>query len=79
MEAAHGFFEGRRSLGISVTSGGQGAFAEYANVPPMIGTLISSKMANLHELDTVYGTQDAYDLLEIVTIDAHNRAKATKE
>jgi hypothetical protein len=38
----------------------------------VIATLISSRMATLTELDTVYGVKDAYDLLEIVAIDAHN-------
>jgi hypothetical protein len=32
----------------------------------------------LIELDTVYGVQDLYDLLEILLIDSHNRAAAMK-
>lgn len=39
----------------------------------MIGTLISSRMATLFELDTVYSVHDAYDMLEVVIIDAYNR------
>jgi 4-diphosphocytidyl-2C-methyl-D-erythritol kinase len=35
--------------------------------------VVSSKLATLHELDTVYSTQDLYDLLEIVIVDARNR------
>lgn len=38
----------------------------------LIGTLVSSKIATLHELQTVYGSLDAHNLLEIVMIDAHN-------
>jgi hypothetical protein len=29
-------------------------------------------MATLHELQTVYGSQDLYDLIEIVVINSHN-------
>lgn len=40
----------------------------------MLAILISRRMATLHELDTVYGVRDAYRLLEIATVDAHNEA-----
>jgi len=30
-------------------------------------------MASLQELDTVYSVEDAYDLLEVAKVDAHNR------
>ena len=30
-------------------------------------------MATLHELDTVYGTQDLFDMVEIISVDTHNR------
>jgi hypothetical protein len=30
----------------------------------------------LHELQTVYGLEDAYDLLEIVQVDRYNEALA---
>jgi len=49
---------------------------EYLNVPPVIGCLVSSKMATLSELQTVYGVQDAYNLLEILCVDAHNEMAA---
>lgn len=39
----------------------------------MIGALVSAKIATLTELQTVYGLEDAYDLLEVLTVDAHNR------
>ena len=35
--------------------------------------MVSSRMATLNELNTIYGVSDLYDLLEIVMIDAHNR------
>jgi hypothetical protein len=42
-------------------------------VPRLIATLISSKLATLYELDTVYGVEDAYVLLEILAVDNHNQ------
>jgi len=48
--------------------------AEYVNVPRTLGAVISAGRATLHELDTVYGCADLWDLLEIVSIDNHNQA-----
>lgn len=45
---------------------------EYANIAPGIGAVVSRGLATLHELDTVYGTEDLYDLVEILAIDTHN-------
>lgn len=45
----------------------------------MIGTVISAGRATLHELDTVYGVEDLYDLLEIAVIDAHNQRELMKK
>jgi hypothetical protein len=44
----------------------------------VIATLISAEMATLHELDTVYGVEDAYDLLEILSIDGENKRRLNK-
>ena len=41
----------------------------------MIGSVISAGKATLHELSTVYGVEDCYDLLEIAVIDAKNAKK----
>lgn len=49
------------------------------NIPPVIATLVSRRMATLHELDTVYGVKDAYDMLEIAMIDDHNKALVNQE
>jgi hypothetical protein len=38
----------------------------------MIGRLISQRLATLHELQTVYGAEDAYNLMEIMAVDIHN-------
>ena len=45
---------------------------DYLNVPKSIATVVSSRHASLHELDTVYGLQDLWELLEIITVDSHN-------
>ena len=33
----------------------------------------------MHELDTVYGLEDVYDLLEIIGVDAHNRRRYAEQ
>ena len=43
------------------------------NISPLIGVIVSSRIATLHELSTVYGLEDAYDLIEILTIEAENQ------
>jgi hypothetical protein len=47
------------------------------NVPRVIGAVISSRLATKVELDTVLGSEDVYDLLEIVSVDAHNKNVAS--
>lgn len=32
----------------------------------------------MHELDTVYSIEDAYDMLEVLRVDAHNRRVMNK-
>lgn len=44
----------------------------YANVPNAIGTVVSRRLATLHELDTVYGAEDLYDMLELLAVDSFN-------
>lgn len=75
MEAPYGFFEGRRPLDLTRRPGDgrRKTYAEYKNVPAVIGALISSRIASLHELSTVYGLKDAYDMLEVITVDDYNR------
>lgn len=74
MVHAHGFFAGRRipDYGLDTFASDAGLIG-YANVPPLIGMVVSSKLATLHELQTVYGIVDVYNLAEIVIVDAHNR------
>lgn len=42
-------------------------------MPPICGAIISLRLATRHELETIYGLEDAYDFLEIAIVDAHNR------
>lgn len=78
MEIACGFFADRHPLSLKQHSGSGAAFVEYANVSPVIGVLVSSRIATLHELKTVYGVRDAYDLLEVVTVDNYNNREAQR-
>jgi len=38
-----------------------------------VATVVSSGLATLHELDTVYGTEDLWDLLEINAVNSYNK------
>lgn len=69
---AFGFFRGRRDIDYGVNAGRTDGLLKYANVPPVIGTIVSAGKATLHELQTVYGVEDVYDMLEVVTVDLHN-------
>ena len=53
---------------------GTSRYLEYVNLSPLIGTLVSSRLATLHELQTVYGTEDAYNLLEVICVDRYNQS-----
>ena len=60
--------------------GGAGkSFAEYVNVGKAVGAVISARLATLHELQTIYGTEDLYDMVEIVMVDSHNRSLITEK
>lgn len=81
MGNADGFSGGRKAIDIhklDIASGPRvTTLIDYPNVPRLVGILISNGKATLHELDTVYGWEDAYDLLEIIIVDAHNRKLLT--
>lgn len=72
MEAAYGFFARRKPTGLNPPPQDFG-LAEYVNISPIIGILVSTRLATLHELSTVYGLEDAYLLLEIHSVDSHNQ------
>lgn len=40
--------------------------------------MISANRATLHELDTIYGSEDLYMLLEIIAVDRANARIAAK-
>ena len=53
-------------------------WAEYVNLDPSLGIVISAKLATLHELKTIYNLEDLYNLLEVCAVDRHNaRVAAT--
>lgn len=74
-QTAYGFFDSRRPLKLKGLAGGNAniRFADYQNIPPVIATLVSKKMASLIDLQTIYGVKDAYDLLEIYAVDSFNQ------
>jgi hypothetical protein len=48
-------------------------------VPGIVAVLLESKLATLHELDTVYGTEDMWDLLEVCTVHNYNERVSREE
>jgi hypothetical protein len=48
---------------------------DYLNVPPSIGFVVTSGLATLAELQTIYGLEDLWDLIEIHAVNSHNAAK----
>lgn len=71
----HGPFFGRRALSLDSLPAGAVGLISYANVPRSIGTVVSHRLATLHELQTVYGMSDVLDFLEIIAIDACNERR----
>lgn len=43
-----------------------------------IGAALSSRLATFRDLDEFMSVEDAYDLLEVLAIDAHNKRTAHK-
>ena len=52
---------------------------EYVNVSRAIGAVGASGMATLRDLDEAYGLEDVYDMLEIISVDAHNSRVLNKK
>ena len=75
LRSPYGFFRGWRRIDFGVQAPGKsaGSFIKYRNTPGIIATLVSSRLATLNELQTVYGPYDAYQMLEIHLVDQHNR------
>lgn len=55
-----------------------GGLIDVVNVPGIVAALCHAKMATLNELQTVYGVEDAYDMLEIVAVNSHNERRASE-
>ncbi|WP_233868728.1 hypothetical protein [Paraburkholderia adhaesiva] len=73
---------GRQVLDFGIPDGpvhGQPARRmDYLNVPPSIGFVVTSGLATLAELQSLYGTGDLWDLIEIHAVNCHNAAEAAK-
>jgi len=41
-------------------------------VPKTIAICLSHKQATLAELQTIYGVEDVYDMIEVIMVDNHN-------
>ena len=44
----------------------------YPNLSPMIGSVVVNQLATLYELQTVYGSEDLFDLHEVILVKLHN-------
>lgn len=78
MDAPYGFFGCRQSLDFGIGGETSSKHLNYKNVPQAVAMVVSSRMATLYELDTVYGIEDMYDMLEILSVDAFNSNNSVK-
>lgn len=77
--AAHGFFFYRERLDFGLAFASETVELQtYVNLPSPVGAVVSAGTATLIELQTVYGTEDLYDLLEVVMVDAYNHKMIMK-
>lgn len=44
----------------------------YPNLSPQIGVVVGSKLATLYEVQTIYGSEDLFDLYEVILVRLHN-------
>ena len=51
---------------------------DYKNIEPFLGAIVSSGKATLKELKESYTIEDAFNLFEIIAIDAYNENQAIK-
>lgn len=45
----------------------------------MCGMVISTGKATLHELQSVYGVGDLFNICEVIAVDAYNRRELSKD
>lgn len=76
LRVACGFFQGRRPVVLpsvrSAANGKQRPVARYANVNERHALVIQQGLASLHELQTVYDSEDFEDLLEMAVVNRFN-------
>ena len=48
---------------------------EYPTVAGVMGVVISSKLATLHELQTIYSYEDMMDMYEIHLVNTYNESR----
>jgi len=74
MGTTHGFFFRRKAIDFGIKSASQSTrkLIEYQATTQAIAAVISSRLATLHELDTVYSVEDMWILLEVNAVDRHN-------
>ena len=53
---------------------------KYKNISNALGIVISAEppMATLYELETIYSVEDVYVMLEIISVNNHNRRMIQK-
>ncbi|MGF6604573.1 hypothetical protein P3T23_009329 [Paraburkholderia sp. GAS448] len=66
---------GRQALDFGIPDGRNVPRMDYANVPYAIAFAVTSGLATLHELQTVYGTEDLWDLVEIHAVNCFNESQ----
>lgn len=72
-EPARGFYLRRQLVEIGGHHLDDIDFRQYANVSRTIGAVVSSRLASLAELQTIYGSEDLADMIEILAVDAANQ------
>ena len=77
-DTSHGFFYARRipNYGLEIFGQRSPKHLDYVNVPRIIADLVTSKICTLHELQTIYSAEDAYNLLEILNVNAANAIRS---
>lgn len=50
----------------------------YPNIPPILGVVVSNKVATLHELKTVYSLEDVYWMYEAIMLPKYNEWREYK-
>ena len=48
---------------------------EYPTVPGLVGAVVTSKFATLHELQTIYSYEDLVSLYEVYLVNNYNEKK----